>query len=229
MILKNIFYNLTIDLKKQEAIDYRYSFRLKSFHICNYIERNCLKQLKFESDKFQAIGFDLRYGYEEKYMNVEPFISPNKSLAIVSIFDKLRYDNLKTDNEFREYYHDYMQKSFERVKNTYEIPIDKIIASYKELEENNFVNKWLAYKKNDKTRKVLAELYYEVTIDKFILTLKVFHDKKEVYNQVILETEPDEFAYANQIKKLVIEQETINILGIGDKIAFSLPLKKIGI
>lgn len=227
MILKNIFYNLTIDLIDQEAINYRYSFNLKTFHICNYIERNCLKSLKFNSDKFQAIGFDLRYGYEEKYMNIEPHISSNKSLAIVSVFDKTKYDNLKTDNEFRSFCYDYMIKSFEKIEGIYEIPKAEILASYKELEENNFVNKWFSTKKTDKTRKLLAELHCEVTIDKFILTLKVYHDKKEVYNKVVLETEPDEYAYAHKIKKLVIEKEAIKVLGKRDEITFSLPLNEI--
>jgi len=228
--LTNLVFQLKWDIKKtQEQTDYCYKLKLKTKHITNYIELNCLKQLKFKSEEFSAIVIDFMHGYDDnKWSNYDdPYITFNKSIGIFIRFDKEKYDSLKTDNEFRKFIYSYMVDAFKKIETKYIIPTSEILTCYQELKEKDFVNERLIIKKTDKTRKLLAELHCEVTIDKFILTLKVYHDKKEVYNKVVLETEPDEYAYAHKIKKLVIEKEAIKVLGTGDEITFSLPLNEI--
>ncbi|WP_452227753.1 MULTISPECIES: hypothetical protein [unclassified Lacinutrix] len=240
--LKHLDFQLQIDSdslkidneKNKEKIvddcyDYCYNLKLKTKHICNYIERTCLKKLKFEVKDYNGIVITFLHGYpEEKMSNIdESYITLSKCVGIFIRFDKAKYDSLKTDNEFREFIYEYMVDTFKKIEAKYEIPSSEMLASYKELKEKNFVNEWLGKKKTDTTRKLLAELHCAVTIDKFILTLKLYQDKVEIYNNVILETVPDEYRYAHRVKKLVIEQDAIKVLGTRDKITFSLPLKDI--
>jgi len=226
--LKTFYFQLKLENKNtQKLVDYCYNFRLKTKHITNYIELNCLKSLKYKTEEFQGIGIDFMHGYDDtkwsNYNNAR--ITPSKSVGIFLRFDKERYDTLKTDDEFREFIYEYMVDAFEKIETKYQIPSSEMLASYNELKEKNFVNERLITKKTDRTRKLLTELHCAVTIEKYVLSLKVFRDKQEVYNQVILETVPDEYAYANKVKKLVIEQDEIKVLGTGDKLTFSLHVK----
>ncbi|WP_452229058.1 hypothetical protein [Lacinutrix sp. MEBiC02404] len=229
--LTNLDFQLKIDseINRDQIIEYCYNLRLKSKHITNYIELNCLKQLKFKTEEFRGIVISLMHGYDDKkWSNYDnPFITPSTSIGIYIRFDKKKYDSLKTDNEFRDFIYEYMVESFKKIETKYEIPSTEMLASYEELKSKNFINERLSIKKSDRTRKLLAELHSSVTIDKFILTLKVYQDKKEVYNKIVLETVPDTLVYANKMKKLVIEETAIKVLGIGDKVTFSLPLEDI--
>jgi len=227
----NFDFQLKIDSEtnRNQIIEYCYNLRLKTKHITNYIELNCLKELKFKTEEFGGIVITLMYGYDDnKWSNYDsPFITHSKSVGIYIRFDKKRYDSLKTDNEFREFIYEYIIDAFKKIETKYKIPSSEMLASYNELKEKNFVNEWLSKKKTDRSRKLLAELHCAVTIDKFILTLKVYQNKEEVYNKAILETVPDQLVYGNKMKKIVIEDEAIQILGIGDKVTFSLPLNSV--
>ncbi len=88
MILKYLDFQLQMDGGSKEIIDYCYDFK-KSRHILNYIERTCLKKIKFESEFFNGIVVSFRFGFEEKFMIVEPHISTNKSLNIILPLDKI--------------------------------------------------------------------------------------------------------------------------------------------
>ncbi len=211
MILKNIGIQLQIDGGNKETISYCYSFKKKSRHIFNYIERNCLQQLKFESEEFKAIAISLRYGYENRFMNVEPEISSNKSLHIVLPFDKNEYDTINNNESYRELLYKYILMAFEKAQSKYIFPSSEILESYKELENKKFVNEWIFKKKIDKTRKITAELHCSLTIEKFELSLKVKEDKKGIYDEIILETDPDEIAFEYRFKDIIIEKDKIII------------------
>jgi hypothetical protein len=230
--LTNFNFQLQIDDEpsSKKLIDYCYKLRLKTKHITNYIELNCLKDLKFQSEDFGAIVIDLMHGYNDnEWSNYDnPEISFNKSVAVFKRFDKKRYDSLKTDDEFRALIYEYMVDAFKNIETKYKFPTKEILASYDELKNKNFINERIILKKSDKAKKIDAELHAAVTIDNFILTLKVYHDKKEIYNKKVFKTDPDELSYINKVKKLSIFDNSINILGTGDKVTFSLPLKEIG-
>jgi len=227
MILKNIFFQINV---KDETSDYKHKFYTKSRHICNYIERNCLRPLKFYSDSFQGIGIDLRFGYEAKFMNVEPYISPNKTLVTVLTFDKKRYDNMKTDGEFRDYLYETLMKAFFKLKtdSKYVFPSVEILNCYNELKEKNFINEWLFKRKTDRSKKIVAELYCLMTIEALNLKLKVTQNKDEVFYKKIHEETTNNMVY-RQFKDLKIEANRIIVLKSKDKVLKEFSFKELGI
>ncbi len=227
--IKTLDFQLKWDKAGKDIVDYCYQVRLKSTHISNYIERNCLRELKFQTEEYSGIIITLHYGYPEEKMTDcdEPFISLTKCVSLNMILDKEKYDAIKSDNDFREFIYDTMVYAFKKIEVKYPIPSKEILASYNELKNKKFINEWIAIKKTDRKRKLVAELYCTLTIDRFILTLKIYQDKQEIYNKVILETDSDVYAYGYSVRNLVIEKNEILVLGVGDKITFSLDLKNI--
>lgn len=227
--IKTLDFQLKWDKAGKEVVDYCYQVRLKSTHISSYIERNCLRELKMKSEEYSGIIITLMHGYDdEKWSNYDnAFISPTKCVSIYISLDKDKYDSLKTDNDFREFIYNTMVYAFERIETKYPIPSKEILASYTEFKENNFINEWLTKKKTDRKRKLLAELHCKLTMNKFILILKVFQNKEEIYNKEILETDSNIYSYGYSVRKLIIEQDKILVLGARDKVTYSLLLKNI--
>ncbi len=226
-ILKTIEFQLQIFSKvsDKKLTRYCYNFLLQTKHICNYIERICLKKLQCKTEKANGIVITFFYGYSDEQMSDcdIPYLV-NNNIAINMLFDKKRYDKLKTDDELREFIYEYMVDAFKKIEIEFDIPSVEMLNSYDELKEKNFVNEWLWKRKTDRTRKLLAEIHCAITIDRCILILKVFQNKTEIYNNIILETTPDEYSYVHKVKKISIEEQFIKVLGTGDKITFSLPL-----
>jgi len=227
--IKALDFQLNWDKAGKEVIDYCYQVRLKSTHISNYIERTCLRELKIKTEEYSGIIITLMHGYDDdKWSNYDnPFISPTKCASIYIRLDKEKYDSLKTDNDFREFIKNTMVYAFKKIEIKYPIPSKEILASYDEFKEKNFINEWLAKKKTDRKRKLIAELHCKLTMDKFILTLKVSQNKKEIYDEKILKTDSNIYSYGYSVRKLVIDQDKIKVLGVRDKVTFSLSLKDI--
>jgi len=209
MIFKTIDFHLYTNYSN---VDYSYAVKLKTKHICNYIERNCLKPLKFQTKDNQGIIISFRHGYNDATDSTfEPKISPTNRVSCTLAFDKEKYDRLKTDNDYREFCLESLLQAFETAKGKYEIPTTEILESFEELRQNNFVNEWLHKKKAVKTKKILVELHCAMTIDQFQLTLKVSQNNKEIYKKVILETDPDEFAFQYKLGDILVDDEAIII------------------
>lgn len=227
MILRNIFFQINADDATKE---YKYSFYTKSRHICNYIERNCFKSLKFYSDSFQGIGIDMRFGYEEKFMDVSPYISPNKTLVSVLKFDKGRYDNLKKDGEFRDFLYESMLEAFSKInkESEYIIPSTDILNCYNELKEKNFINQWLFKRKTDRSKKLVAELYCLMTMEDLNLKLKVTQNENEVFYETIHVETTNNMVY-RQFKDLKIESDRIIVLKNKSEILKEFKLTELGI
>ncbi|WP_452229602.1 hypothetical protein [Lacinutrix sp. MEBiC02404] len=220
--------NIDIQLRLNPGdTSYQYLLKKRTRHILNYIERNCLKPLKFDSTEYRNIVITLKHGFEEKYMNLEPYISSNKSLVIELDFKKERYDNLSTNNEFREFFHQILITAFKKAETKYVIPSTEILESYEELKENKFINNWIFKKKSNKNINLLVELNCNLTISKFELSLIIIRDKKEIYNKIILETDPDELAFEYRFKDIIIEDDKVIIIDKRKKILKEVLLSEI--
>lgn len=214
MILTNLYFNLNIDLieDRTEAIAYRYKFNNRTNHICNYIEREFLKKAKIETSTFKAIGIELRAGFDDKYINIKPFISPNKSLVIIHEFNRKEYDNLKSTNEYREYTLSYILRSLNALDNFEENSLTELINFCKQLEINSFENYWIHKKKICPKRKLRIELVCELTIDIFNLFIDIYQNDNKVKRELILSTEPDPWAYQSSFKDFKIEENDIKVI-----------------
>jgi len=226
-----IFRSIDFHLRSEENnIAYNYDLKKKSRHIFNYIERNCLKQLKFETINYSGIIIDLRYGYEDRFIyNIEPSLSPTKCIVCVLPFNKSKYDNLKTDDEFRYFFYECLLEAFKQVNGKFIIPEKEILDSYQALKCNDFLNEWLHKKKIDKKRKIEVKLICILAIDKFQLRFIVTLTDEVVFDEIVLETEADEVAFYWQFKDILIEETKIIITKkyAGNLLEYSLNINQI--
>lgn len=184
------------------TVEYKYEFRKRSLHITNYIERECLKHIKFHSENFNRIGINLNNEDEQPYIF-------NDTLIIPIFFDKVFYDEQKSDYEIQKYIIQILHSAFQNVVGLYDIPVNEMFASLDNLKDNNFENEWRYKQKIDKKRKLRVELHCSLTIKEFQLTLMVRKDNEMLFKDVVLTTEPDEIAFGHRFKDIQIDDERI--------------------
>jgi hypothetical protein len=206
MILTNLTIYLAPTGSSPKEIEYSYSLMKRSRHILNFVERTCLRKIKYETNGFKGIVIDKIYNEAG-----EPYITLNKSLAVPLKFDKLKYDEIKTVDEFRKYVEECVKKALEKIKGLYDVPSAEILESLQTLKENNYVNEWLHKEKTDRKRKIAVALTCSITIEKFQLRLIVKVENKEVFDGIVLETDPDEVAFHYLFKDIRIEEDKIII------------------
>ena len=138
MIFKTIDFHLYTDYNN---VAYNYAVKLRTKHICNYIERNCLKPLKFETKDYKGLIVGFKHGYDDALTyNVKPTIGFTKSVFCTLPFDKEKYDKLKTPNDYSAFYLESLQQAFEIIKGKYDVPTVQILESFETLRKNDFVN-----------------------------------------------------------------------------------------
>lgn len=207
MILTNFTLYMRLANKSNEEIDYSYTFFKKTRHIANYVERMCLKKIRFEANGFKNILIELR-----EAESMVPTITSNKSLQIPILFDRSEYDKISSLAEFREFVIKTIVKAFQVTKGVFTIPAIEILDSIEELKsKNNYVNQWLHQRKVDSKRKIVVELTCSLTVDRFALRLVVLINDEEEFNKIVLETDPDEVAFHYRFKDIIIESKKITI------------------
>jgi hypothetical protein len=199
-----ILRQLTLYLDPIEDAAYSYELLKKSRHILNYVERTCLRRINYETDGFKGIVIHKRYDDL-----TEPHITLNKSLDIPLPFDKAKYDAIETDDEFRNYVEVCVRKALAKIKNKYDVPADEILETIEILKRNNYVNEWTHKRKVDSKRGITAILNCSLTIKKFSLRLIISIAKEEVFNEVVLTTDPDEVAFHYRFKDIIIDDDKI--------------------
>lgn len=206
------------------TVEYKYEFRKKSLYITNYIERECLKNIKFHSEDFNRIGINLNYEDESPYIF-------NNTLIIPVFFDKALYDRQKSKYEFQLYIIQILHSAFQKAVGLYNIPVNEMLASLDILRDNNFGNEWIYKQKIDKTRKLRVELHCSLTIKEFQLTFIVRKGNETLFKDIVLTTEPDEIAFGYRFKDIQIDNEKIIVTSSisGNLLVYSLQNNKIKI
>lgn len=121
-------------------------FYLKTRHILNYIERECLKPIKFKAD-FDTICIDLRYGFSKDYIDVEPYISASNTLEIILPFDKDIYDRLLSEEAYYTYILGCLSQGFNKCKELFNMPMDAMLTTYQNFQEQGCINTWTIQEK----------------------------------------------------------------------------------
>lgn len=191
-----------IPTSEDVTVEYKYEFRKKALHITNYVERECLKAIRFFSEDFNRIGINLNHENEEPYIF-------NDTLIIPVNFIKTSYDKQVLEGKFQEYIIQILHSAFHKVAGLYNIPTNEMIESLNTLKDNRFVNKWLYKRKVDKNKKLKAELHCSLTIQNFQLTFIVNRGNEILFKDVVLTTDPDEIAFGQRFKDILIDDEKI--------------------
>jgi len=219
MILRKIEFHCIDD-----NVPYAYEVKKRAKHITNYINRNCLAEIKFKSDIFDTIVIYLTENKTDTYIQ-------NKGLCIIVPYNKSEYNTFCTDIQYRNFYNECIRKAFSIVQDKYELPVNEIFHSLTEFKKTDYKNEWIHKEKSDRKRFVKVILYCSLTIENFKLRLCVNIKGKEVFNDIVLTTDPDEVAFHYRFKDIVFVDNNIVITSRTTKnlLEFSLDSLKIKI
>lgn len=207
MLIKNFHIRINIPTNDKITVDYKYKFKKKSRHITYYLVLNCLNKNKFESNKFDTIIISLQLDKSKT-----PVVTKNKSLDIPLFFDNSYYDSIKNVMDFRLYVEECIKTALSGIADLYEeVPTRDLLITLQELKNKNYKNEWLYKKKIDRKDKLLVELNCQLTIDVFKLFLNIHKGNDIIFNEIVLETDPDDVAFNYRFKDIVFKENKVII------------------
>ena len=220
MILRDIF----IEPDRYEySKDYAFSFSLKTRHILNYVERNCLKKIKFRSEGFNRIVFTLT----EKDIKEKFYVNSQNVLVVYHFFNKKEYENIPLE-KLSEYLINLVLELFSIDGLNNLLPIEEIKETLVKFKDNNYKNTWLYKKKLNRTLKLNFFLECELTIEEFILDLRVGNKKGElIYERELLRWTPGEIGFSYQFKDIDFREEEVVITSRSSKPLAVIPYNEI--
>jgi hypothetical protein len=189
-------------------VDFAYEVRKKTMHITTFIDYECFKKLKLNSDDFHTIVITFTQN-PSKEIRIG-----NKGLIVHIGFDKEKYLSIRSDTvELHKYLYSLIIEAMKKAHKEYFIvPIDEVLKTMKEFQDLNYVYTWSYKKKKDKNRKLFVELSCRLELDKFSLKLvAVRNGDEEICNRIILETDSDPFAYKYEFKDIIVEEKQIRV------------------
>ena len=188
-------------------VDFAYEVRKKTMHITTFIDKECFKKLKLNSDDFHTIVNTFTQNPSDKIR------IGNKGIIVNVGFDKEKYLSIMSDTvELHKYFYSLIMEAIRKTYKEYSIvPIDEILDTMKKFQELNYVYTWSYKKKKDRNRKLFAELICCLELDAFSLKLVIVSNGDEICDRIILQTDPDPFAYKYEFKDLIIEEKQIRV------------------
>lgn len=222
MIFKQIDIRIDIPKINQDTIKYTYKFKTNSRHICNYLERECLKKLKYQTEGYNRVVISL---VESEVR--ETYINSSKCLCVSLPFDRDVYDALQGVEEARQYILGKLKGGLEKAEPF--LPERELSESLKNLEKQGFINKWLFKKKLERNRNLRVELHCSLDIKGFYLTLKVSRKGDEIFSKQILATDADELAYDYRFKDIVFAEDKLTITSKVSEPLLELSYEDIGL
>ncbi len=197
------------------------SFDFKNRYLCNFIERR-LHELKFDALGFNKICVQGRHRPEE----LCPIMSENAAVPSVA-FDEERYNSLGA-NAHHEFFIGMLLEGLEKCARHHKIPLSDIKAAIEKFRHGGYRNEWTHQKKLLRGVGLRASLLCTLDTERFVLTLKLERKGDTVFEQPILETQPDELIFAYQFKEVVLEGETIVVKNKFGEPTFAVDLSSLG-
>lgn len=178
---------------------YTYDFKKKSRYMCNYIEREVLKKLRFKTDGFNRIVVSLK-----SEPTTDFFLYPAKVACTDIPFEQEIYDALMGER-LTDFLILKTKEGIENVAAATLIPKEEIYRGLDAFVINEYVNEWLYKKRSFKQHSLVVYLYCKLTQSGFTLVLKIIKNDVVVFEEIILETDPDEVAFHYRFKDIIIE------------------------
>ena len=180
------------------AVDYTYGFLKKSRCLCNYLEREVLKPLKFRCEGFNRIVIEVCTNptYE--------FHVNSCQVAVVAIpFHKVVYES-KQGDALTFYFAECLRTGLDQCFQSASIPRHELFAGIDRFIEGGMKNEWLYKSRTFREHRLKANLLCSLSPERFELTMQIWHAKKLVFDQVILRTDPDEIAFEQEFRNMEI-------------------------
>jgi hypothetical protein len=198
MILKTLYLKIG-DLGLPS--DYTYELLKASRFICNYLEREVLKKIRFPADGFNRIVISL------SSKPADGVFVNTASVACVDIpFDRETYDS-KEGRETALWLIDKLREGIEKCAQFVAIPKLEILEGLASFVSGGMRNQWVHKRRVLSNFGVQASLICELTQSEFFLRLELSRSGKPVFEQILLRTDPDEIAFEHRFKDLQMDGE----------------------
>lgn len=217
MLLKHVYLYLNLD-EYPDALVTPFGFRTR--YVCNYLERR-LRSLRFHAEGFSKICVQGRHAPEESC----PIVPENAVVPAVR-FDELRYKALGPD-EHHEFFIDMLCQGLEKCARHHSVPLAQMLEAIDEFRRGGYKNEWTQQKKLLRPLALRSSLHCSLDTQRFILTLKLERKDQTVFEQRILETEPDEIIFGYQFKEVALEGNNVVVKNRFGKPTFSLDLSSL--
>lgn len=218
MILKELY--LYPDLAKYPK-DLTNCMRDKTRCLCNYLERNVLKRLRFKTENFKRICV---IGSQEPN---EKVIVNTSNVACVEVrFDENEYLSM-SGVQLEEYFISLLLEGLANLDKNHPIPIAELSKGVESFRNDGYKNQWVHKSKAIKGTGLKANLNCVLTTEKFILTLSICKDNNVVYENEVLNTPPDEIVFVPMFKDLVINESELQITDKFGGIVYELSISEV--
>ncbi len=219
MILSTLY--LEIGDYVDVSTDYRYQFLKRSRVLCNYIEREVLREIKFPCDGFNRLVVSL---CDKPSKGV--FINSCQVACVEVQFNKQEYDS-KRGGELIEYYIAKLKKGLRKCSRSQSIPLDEMLEGVDRFITGGGKNEWLFKSRTFRDHSLKASLFGALSMEHFTLRLQVLRQKEIVLDEIVLETVPNEVVYAPKFKDLETDEGSLVITSRRGKPLWKKKISKI--
>ncbi len=203
MILSTLYLEIGDDV--DVPTDYRYGFLKRSRVLCNYIEREVLREIKFKCEGFNRIVVSMC-----EHPSKGVFINSCQVACVEEPFNKKDYDS-KSDEAIIGYYVSSLKKGLRKCARSQTIPLGEMLKGVDQFVAGGGKNEWLFKSRTFREHNLKANLFCALTMDAFNLRIQVLRQKEIVLDEVVLETVPNEIVYAPKFKDLEVDDGALVI------------------
>lgn len=202
MILKTLYLSAR---ERGLPTNYVYAFKKSSRFICNFIEREVLRGLKFRSEGFNQISIHLVSNPADKAA-----IIPFDVVCAEIGFPKAEIDRAQ-GAELAKLQIALLKEGLEKCAQTFAIPKDEMLQGLDRFVAQGQRNEWTGKKNVFRAEGLVVERFCKLTADAFTLRLKVTRRGAVVFDAVIFETPPDELLFEGRYRNVLIQDGKLTV------------------
>ena len=183
--------------------DYTYAFKKRSRFICNWLEREVLRPLKFKSKRFDRLVVEL-----SSTPRPEAYVNTCKVACVGIPFDRQIIDS-SNGITLAELQIMMLKSGIEKCGPNLSIPKTELIRGLNLFVEQGMRNEWLHIERVFKEQNLKARLTCKMTQERFSLQINISSHNKTILEHVILETEPDEVVFHDRFEDIKIDNANL--------------------
>lgn len=201
--------------------DYGYQFYLRSRALCNFIERRLKSEaVSFtESTKLVVTGRNIS--------NPEFRINSSSVACLDVPFNSTDYDKLKSDEDHNAFMCSFLRTNLALLPCSPCSDLERLRSLVDEFAQGGYDNSWVHKRRKLQELKVTAELRCRLTPSVFSLFLEVEGDGQTLYEDTLLELDPDEFAFDHRFKDIVVDSGDLVVTSKLEEPLARIPLTSI--
>ena len=193
MNLKHIYLTLN-ELEYPEELSLPFSFHTR--YVCNFIER-ALRPLKWATPEFDRICVEGRENAEAPCSVV-----PEHALLVPVGFNQEEYRNTDPANT-HELFLGMLACGFTKCAASHHVPTEALGRIVDAFRAGNYINEWVHKTKLLRPVGLRATMSCSMTSQRFALRVKLERRQDIIFDEIILETLPDELVYTYMFKDVV--------------------------